>query len=353
MFGTGLALTRSLITKAVAGGDPVAAEGFARQRWGREAADAIVKAAVPGSEAASGNEAGVDFQAAAFPQTLLGQLPGAQRVGTYRPMLTQTTRSTAHWVQQGHAIRPYAGGYTRDPGLQLKKIGSMFVCSKAALEDAGAEDSIRRGILTGVAAEMNRALIHPAVVGDSATPASVTSDATPIPMAGATIADLDDALRLALQALGPVTNLADVRIVMSAALAACLSLARGSGGAPAYPGLTAAGGVMAGLNALTFDGGENPSSSDGGEEFIALVDGSAVAYADEPPEVVLAMDAMIEMNDAPTGVTVTPTAASAHLVSMFQAEAVAFRAIWNANWKLRRPDAVQVITDVPMFLAAS
>jgi HK97 family phage major capsid protein len=353
MYGTGLSLTRAAIAKAVVGGDLVALEGFARRRWGRDA-DGIVqhiKAPVAGNEAASmyGNEAGFDFQAAAFPKTLPGML-GVQRVGTYRPQLTQTTRASAHWVQQGRAIKAFAGGYTRDPGLRLLKVATLFVCSKETLEDAGAEDSIRQGLLTGFASEMNRMFIDPNNAGDDATPASLTTDATPIAMAGASIAHLDDALREALQALGPLVNMANVRVIMSAALAGCLSLARGTGGAPAYPALAALGGTLAGLGVLTYDGAENASSSDG--EFIALVDGSAVSYTDEAPEIGIADDALIELDTAPTGDSITPTAASASLVSMFQEEAVCFRGIWRANWRLRRPDAVQVITGVPFELTA-
>jgi hypothetical protein len=354
MYGTGLSFTRVAIAKAMAGGDRVLAEGFARKRWGRDAETIVqyIKAPVAGSEAATlANEPAMDFRAAAFPETLLGKLPGVRRVPTFRPMLTQTSRSTAQWIKHGQAIRPYAGGYTRDPGLRLKKVGSLFVCSKESIEDSGAEENIRVGLLTGCTVEMNRAFIDPANTGDDATPASVTSEATPIVMAGDTIDHLDNAFREALQALGPMVNMASVRVIMSAALAGCLALARGTGGAPAYPGLTAAGGMVAGLPALTFDGADNASSSDG--EFIALVDGSAVSYTDEMPEVGLSLDALIELNTEPTGDSVTPTAASQTLVSMFQEEAVCFRGTWRANWLLRRPDAVQVITGVPFDLNAS
>jgi hypothetical protein len=352
MYGTGLLGTRLAIVKALAPGDRMSAEGYARTRWG-EASDVVrhLKAAVAGSEAATlhAADAGIDFRAAASALSLPGML-GLRRISPHMPMLTQLEPSTAQWVRHGGAIKLHAGTFTRDPGLTLKKINSLFVASKEAVEDAGAEEGIREGILTGFAKAMNLAFVNPDNAGDADMPASITCDATPID-AGSTIEDLDDALRQALQMLGSIVNARDVRVIMSAVLAGCLSLARGSGGAPAYPALSAMGGMLAGLNVLTFDGGENASSSDG--EFIALVDGGAIAYSDEAPEIAISSDAVIEMDNAPTGNTITPTAASANLVSMWQEEAVCFRGTWRANWKLRRPDAVQLIAGVPFKPAAS
>ena len=50
----------------------------------------------------------------------------------------------------------------------------------------------------------------------------------------------------------------------------------------------------------------------------------------------LSTDATIEASDAPTGEGVTPTAQSAAMVSMFQTDMVAIRAIRDLNWQYRR-----------------
>ena len=93
--------------------------------------------------------------------------------------------------------------------------------------------------------------------------------------------------------------------------------------------------------------GDTPSS-DG--EFITLLDPGAITYTDEAPSVGLSRDAMIEMDTDPTGDATAPTAATAHLVSMFQADAACLRVTLPCAWALRRPGAAQIIVGVPSDL---
>jgi hypothetical protein len=54
------------------------------------------------------------------------------------------------------------------------------------------------------------------------------------------------------------------------------------------------------------------------------------------------------MSTVPAGDSITPTASSTTLVSMFDADSVAILATLRAGWVVRRVGAVQIITGVSL-----
>ena len=135
---------------------------------------------------------------------------------------------------------------------------------------------------------------------------------------------------------------------MSPTIATALSLARGSGGDLAYPGMGANGGELIRLPVLV--SGLVQPDSDGG--LISLLDASSITFTEDAPNLSVSRNASIEMSSTPTGDGTTPTAASQAIVSMYQAECSALLASIPCNWKLRHADCVQVIGGVPSTIAA-
>jgi hypothetical protein len=128
------------------------------------------------------------------------------------------------------------------------------------------------------------------------------------------------------------------------AVARYLAFLRNALGQPAFPGMTPTGGTLEGVPVRVSQYLANNGGS-GGAPFI-LVDESEVYLADDGSVTVDASEqASIEMNDAPTSNSGTPTAAS--LVSMWQTNSIALRAERFIWWGLRRSGAIQWIDGFP------
>lgn len=347
----GIQAARFLKSLAVCGGDVLAATAYAEQRM-REWGDYSVVKALREKSAVGGLEVGsvgssdimADLLAAVRPLTLAGRMP-LRRVPSKVWMLTQNAGTVARWVGEGAARKLSAGSYSRE-FLRLKRVVALTVASNDHLQVATIDGDVAllADLVAACVEALDLAFIARSNAGDDATPAAVTAGVTPIASLGDTIADLDESLRLSVAALVAAgSNLTAAHWAMSPQLAAAMSLARGSGGAPAYPGIGALGGELCGLPVLT--SGVVEVDSDGAFD-VALVDASQISLAEEPPELRTSGEVVIEMDTAPTGDSTTPGAASQNRVSMFQTDATALLAGFRANWKLRRPGCVQVISGV-------
>jgi hypothetical protein len=357
MFYDGLAATRYAKSLAIAGGDPLAALGFAEQQsaWGEDRASIVqrIKAGVGGIEAgtvAAGHGLEADLLGAVKERSIVGRL-ALQRVSPLVPLLTSAARTRAYFVRAGGALRLVAGTYSRSQGLRLGKVGALLVATLESLRDPAFERSLQQDLIAACADALDLAFFDPDNDGSGASSAAVTNGAVPIDYLGGGVLGLDDALRAAMQMLSESADLARAVWAMPASLAGSLALARGADGALAYPGLGVAGGMLCGLPVLTSGAIGDTPSSDG--ELISLVDPSAIAFADELPSIGTATDAMVEMDSDPAGDATAPTAATANLVSMFQTESACLRVTLPCAWQLRRPGAVQVIVNVPSELASS
>jgi hypothetical protein len=184
------------------------------------------------------------------------------------------------------------------------------------------------------------AISDPSNTGDAATPASITSGATPIASSG----DLADDAEAALSAYAG--SLESAVWWMRSDLAAQAGIRSGAFGAGA--GLGALGGVLGGLPVYTSEG--IPADSSGSP--LILLDRASIAMVDEGYSVARSTAGMIEMSDAPQGATDTPVTMSTKFVSLFQESAVALLLIRRVNWHLANPDAVVLISDCNYSAAA-
>lgn len=125
--------------------------------------------------------------------------------------------------------------------------------------------------------------------------------------------------------------------VMSENTAIRLSMAKTALGAPAFPTITATGGTLAGLPVYT--SGYMIDDSNGPR--VALINGNDMYKLDEGGLQLSTNDqGSIEMNDAPGGEAITPTAATGKVVHLWQQNLVAVRAERFLGWAKRRSGAV-------------
>ena len=112
------------------------------------------------------------------------------------------------------------------------------------------------------------------------------------------------------------------------------STLRGSGGAPAFPGIGANGGELLGLRVLTSTNVSEGNSN--GDVSFVLVDADHFVYGDEGASVSLSNQAMVEMSDTPTGATDTPVGSFAERVSLWQQHATAVKVVRRCSFKMRK-----------------
>lgn len=296
-----------------------------------------------GSDMLQHSPANDDYAAALREITVFDRLQGRKVPLLVR--LFDGDGAVGYWVEESKPI-PFSRSTITGSALDRRKVGAMCLVPNELLNDPSAEGEERfaADLVNAGAAAIDGALLDPTNAGSASKPAAITSDATPLVSTGATLANIDSDLKLMLKELTDAgSNLLNAKWILSPRTAIYLSMARGTGGALAYPNVTAAGGTLAGLPVIV--SGNVPNGGSPFETSIILVDTDNFVYADEGVQVDLSSQATVEMSDAPTGATDTPVAASSYLVSLFQEECTAIRIVRRCSWKMRKP-TVALLTDV-------
>jgi hypothetical protein len=136
-------------------------------------------------------------------------------------------------------------------------------------------------------------------------------------------------------------NTMDAVWVTSPYMAMKIGMINTSLGTREFPDINMNGGSLFGLPVVTSMSAYVSGSPDYGH-MIVLVKPSDIFLADDGGmDVSISREASIQMDDAPTVDTSTPTATS--LVSMWQTESLAIKLVRYINWKRRRSTAVGYI----------
>ena len=223
-------------------------------------------------------------------------------------LVATATGSTAYWTGQGKAVKVSPLAFSRATMARLK-IGALVVLTNTLLSDSKPESEqlVKRDLVAAVATLSDVTLLDPTNAGISgSTPAAITHGATTITGTG----DVAEDLAAAVDAFAG--NFATAAWVMAPRAGGADCFASGGRGIGADLGMR--GGTLLGLPAIV--SGSSPFDSSGGQ--IALVDAANIVVCDEGAEITISKVAMVEMDDNPTGDTITPTAASAHMVSLFR-----------------------------------
>lgn len=357
----GVAFARIAKAQAISKLDMIPARDVAKHYYGPNsgAYRHFLKAAVPAATTSDPTWAGAlvgeetsafaDFVEFLRPRTILGRfgangIPSLRRVPFRVPLVGQTSGGDGYWVGEGKA-KPLTKFDFERKTLEPLKVANIAVATEEALRDSSpaADGIIRDALADALRERLDLDFIDPAkaaVAGIS--PASITNGATTIASSGNTADNVREDIQAAFGAFIAANNApTDGVWIMSATTALALSLLMNPLGQSEFPGVGMNGGTFQGLPVIV---SEYVSTSSAGS-IVALVKASDIYLGDEGGLAVdLSREASLEMDNAPTHDSDTPTGAS--LVSMFQTNSVAFRAERTINWMPRRPSAVVVIDGV-------
>lgn len=291
-----------------------------------------------------------DFISYLRPRTLIGQ-------AQFRPVpfnvriAGQTSGGTAGWVGQGKA-KPVTKFDFNDTTIPFTKVAAIAVITQelARFSDPSAEMLVRDSLADCVIERVDTDLFDPDLAAvANVSPAGLLNGVTPVSVVGNSIDYGDpDTVRAALAVLWAAWDStymgARPAYYTTPAVARQLSMSREALGTRAFPGMSMTGGEIDGVPVRVSQYLANNGGS-GGAPFI-LVDEAEIYLADDGSVTLDASDvASIQMDDAPSHDSGTPTAAQ--LVSMWQTNSIAFRAERFIWWGARRSGAVQWIDGMP------
>ncbi len=275
------------------------------------------------------------------PAIVLGRLQGLRRVPFRVRLLAQSTGLGAAWTAEGAPIPAHAAGFRFVEELTPLKVSGISVISSELLTQAipASYPVIAADIVAGVAEAIDVSFLDPSNSGSAVEPASITAGAPSFESGGATLAAIDSDLQRLVGSLTDANNsLATASWIMRPRTAAFLSTLRGSGGAAAYPLITARGGTLMGLPVVT-SANLIPSGSPG-ESLIVLVEASEVCLADDDGgDVEVSSATSLQLSD-------TPGAGGQAEISLWQNNLVAIKSTRITNWAVRRATSVAVLRSV-------
>ena len=125
--------------------------------------------------------------------------------------------------------------------------------------------------------------------------------------------------------------------------AVAISMMQNALGQPEFSSMNPSGGTFLGYPAIVSQSALMTDSPSGGNLLIFLVPSEIMLADDGGVDIEVSGEASIQMSDTPNNDATSGTGQS--LVSMFQTDSVAIRAIRHVNWGKRRTGAVQFIDD--------
>jgi HK97 family phage major capsid protein len=283
------------------------------------------------------------------PMTILGKIQGFTQVPFNVRWGTQTGGSTGYWVGQSKPI-PVSKLTTGSASLGITKAAGLVVLNKELIMSSSpsAELLVRNDLAKTIANFLDTQFIAPdyAAVAN-VNPASVTNDVNPTAATGTAAANLRTDAQTLFNTFD-VNNLEGGGFfwVTTPKIARAMSMMLTSLGEPFFPAVTPEGGTFLGYPLIVSGAAMMVGSPVSGEgNLLVLGHAPSIAMADEGGLTIDASEeASIEMLDNPTNSGAGATVATS-MVSMFQTNSVALRAIRYMNWAKRRSFAVQYIKD--------
>jgi len=214
----------------------------------------------------------------------------------------------------------------------------------ARLSSPSAELLVRNDLAAEVQKTLDLSLIDPNQGGQTnIQPASLTYGLTPVTPSGTNYAAFTtDVKSLFSTAIAAQLDITQAVWVLSPTLALSLSLMVTSLGNPQFPGLTVNGGTLMGLPAVVSTQANISGSPDYANMLVLLFPGE-VFLADDGQATVEASDQVaIQMLDNPTNQS-TASSTPTTMVSMFQTESIAVKAVRYINWQKARSAACAFI----------
>lgn len=280
------------------------------------------------------------------PQTVIGKIPGLTRVPFNVRMSGQDSGSTAYWVGQGKPV-PVSKLNTTEVTLGIAKAAGLVVLTKELVRSSepSAELIVRNDLIKTISQFMDVQFLDPSVAAvTNVSPASITNAVTATTPTGTALANLRTDVQTLFRAfIAQNDDPLSAVWIMDPSMALTISLMQNALGQPEFPQISMSGGTFFGLPVVVSNSANITGSPDSGH-MIILAKASDILYADEGGTEIDASDqASIQMLDNPTNDASdgTPTT----MVSMFQTNSVAIKAVRFVNWKKRRSTAVSYIKE--------
>ncbi|OOG47025.1 phage major capsid protein [Rhodanobacter sp. C01] len=305
-------------------GSPELTNTFAAARW--PDGFAISKAAVAAITTGDLGPEMVEYLNAVREKSVLGGLVTRPAAFNKR-MLARTNGVIGWWVAESSPA-PMLKAVLAGSTLTAKKVVALIAVTDEALraESPAVEAGLQFDLETGCAGAIDQALLDPANAGSDTIPASVTHGAPTIAATSDAAADLK-ALVSAFAG-----DMSTSYLITDPDTATGLAMVRGANGSFLFQDASPRGGSILGIPLLVSR--YSPHDTAGGQ--IALVDSSGIAVAMDAIELSQSDQTSLAMSDEP--------GSPATMVSMFQTNTVALKAVIRANWENQRIGGVAVIT---------
>ncbi len=284
------------------------------------------------------------------PQTIIGKMPNLTPVPFNVRMAGADQGSSAYWVGQGKPV-PASKMHTLAVSLGIAKAAGLVILTEELVRSSApsAELMVRNDLSKAIAQFLDQQFVSPDYAEvTNVSPASITNGVTPTAATGTNSA----ALRTDVQTLFAswiATNLDPTGGVwiMTPTRALAISLMLNALGQPVFPKMTMNGGEFFGLPVIVSQSALMVGSPTAGEgEMIILANAPEILMADDGQVTIDASrEASIQMLDNPTNDASVAGPTPTTLVSMFQTNSVAIKAVRFINWKKRRSNAVVYIKD--------
>ncbi|MGI8895368.1 MAG: phage major capsid protein [Casimicrobiaceae bacterium] len=267
------------------------------------------------------------FLSALRPLTIIGRLTGLVRAPFDERVTIQLDTAAGAWVGESlpTPVLELAFG---EVTLERFKVQSLCVVSDELVRSlsAAAEAFVHNALLRANVRTIDEAFIDPTNGGISgAKPKAITNGATGFISSGNTIAAITaDAKDLARQLVDLGSDLANAVWIVHPRTASFLATLPGSGGAPAFPGVSMRGGSWFGLPVIS--SGSVPLTNSPATTIIVLADPARILYADDD-EIALDVSEQSSLqlrND--------PLSGAQSLVSLWQMNLAAIKTTRRINW---------------------
>lgn len=309
------------------GSSPELTNSFAMARWPAEGFG-ISKAAQSAINTGDiGTAEAIEFLGVVREKSVLGGLVGTRPVALNKLLLKRTNGATGFWVGEALPVpllKPVLAGSM----LTAKKVAAIIATTTEAIraESPAVEAGLQQDLETGCVGALDSAFLDPTNAGSDSVPAAVTSGAPTIAATSDAAADL----KALISAFAG--DMSGAYLVTDPDTATGLAMVRGANGSFLFPDAGPRGGSVLGIPLLVSR--FSPRTTSGGQ--VALIDASSIALALEGIELSQSENTSLVMADTPTS--------PATMVSMFQTNTVALKAVIRANWENQRVGGVAVIT---------
>lgn len=345
----GQSYTRRIIARALAQIEGRMPSAVAQERWGKT--NPTLVAVIKANEVASGGELtgswGAelvqadtrytgDFIEYLHSKTVFDQLP-LRSVPANVAIKGQDGTATGYWVGEGKAVPATTADFS-SVSLTPLKVGALAVITNELIRDSSpaAEGLVQEALARASGQRIDATFISTAAAVSNVSPAGILNGVTGTGTAGDDEADVRTDLKALLNGFITAKNATGLYMVMNPALAMSIGLMTNALGQDAYPGMGMNGGTLRGIPVVT---GDNVNAA----WAVMLKPSDIYRIGDTGVQVSMSQQATIEQSTAPTGAALTPTAASADLISMFQSEATAIKIVRSINFAKRRAGAVAYI----------